>query len=308
MGVTLALLAMAAHGTSMVVASFAMRHLSSAPGSMLAAAAGLPAGLLAGAGQLAFGSGVELPSLRAVLGFILAGVFSTYLGRWLIFRSIELMGPSRAAGLQSTSPLITAFFGWLLLGEVLGPLGFAGIGLGIAGLFAMSMGGHGLQQGRTKSVAARHRGFLLGSLLVGLGSAAAYSASHVFRAAGVREWNEPLLGAAIGTFAGLAALLLASHKQMTGYLREIAAQPVWARVYVAVGFMQFVGQSLVTASMNYIPVSLVALISMCTPLLVMPLSYFAMGKQENLSLAAVLGICLTLSGIVLVVLHGRPQP
>ncbi len=79
LGVTLALLAMAAHGTSMVVASFAMRHLSSAPGSMLAAAAGLPAGLLAGAGQLAFGSGVELPSLRAVLGFILAGVFSPYL-------------------------------------------------------------------------------------------------------------------------------------------------------------------------------------------------------------------------------------
>ncbi len=66
-GTVLALLAMAAHGTSMVVASFAMRRLSSAPGSMLAAAGGVPAGLLAGAGQLAFGTEVEQPSLRAVL-------------------------------------------------------------------------------------------------------------------------------------------------------------------------------------------------------------------------------------------------
>ena len=305
-GATLALLAMAAHGTSMVVVSFAMRRLPSAPGSMLAVAAGVPVGLLAGIAQLAFGDGVVLPSLRAVLWLALAGVFSAYLGRWLIFRSIELMGPSRAAGLQSTSPLITAFFGWLLLSEVLGPLGVLGLGLGLAGLFAMSMGSHGQQPGHPASLAVRQDGFLLKSLLLGLGSAAAYSASHVFRAAGVREWNEPLLGAAIGSVAGLMALLLASRKQLPGYLREIFAQPAGARVYVAVGVMQFLGQCLVTASMNYIPASLAALISMCTPLVVMPISYFFLRKQENLNLATVLGICITLSGIVLVVLYGRP--
>jgi drug/metabolite transporter (DMT)-like permease len=302
-GASLALLAMVAHGTSMLVASFAMRRLSSAPGSMLAAAAGVPVGLLAGAGQLAFGSGTNVPGWTAVAWLVLAGVFSTFLGRWLIFRTIERMGPSRAAGLQSTSPLITAFFGWLLLGEVLGPLGVAGIGLGIAGLFVMSMDGQRPQE-RTTLATTWHGGFLLAGLLVGLGSAAAYSASHVFRAAGVRQWNEPLLGATISTFAGLVALLLASHRQVRGYLREIRAQPGAARIYVAVGAMQFIGQALVTASMNFIPASLVALISMCTPLLVMPVSYFVLGKQENLSLVTVSGICITLSGIVLVVLYG----
>ena len=305
-GTILALLAMAAHGTSMVVASVAMRRLSSAPGSMLAAAAGVPAGLLAVGGRLAFGNDVAQPSLHAVLWLVLAGVFSTYLGRWLIFRSIELIGPSRAAGFQSTSPLITAFFGWLLLGEVLGPLGFAGVALGIAGLFAMSAGGHRNSQVRTPSGPDRYRRLLLGSLLVGLGSAAAYSASHVFRAAGVREWNEPLFGAAISTLAGLTALLLASRKHLPTYMREIFAAPAASRLYVGVGVMQFVGQCLVTASMHYIPASLVALISMCTPLLVIPVSYFALGKQEHLSATTVLGICVTLCGIALVVLYGRP--
>jgi hypothetical protein len=36
---------------------------------------------------------------------------------------------------------------------------------------------------------ARQGGFVFASMLVGIGSATAYSASHVLRAAGVQDWN-----------------------------------------------------------------------------------------------------------------------
>ena len=58
--------------------------------------------------------------------------------------------------------------------------------------------------------------------------------------------------------------------------------------------------------MKYIPASMAALISMCTPLVVLPVSYFALGNDERLSWVTVLGISITLTGITLVILYGAP--
>ena len=306
-GSGLALLALAIFSSCMVTVSFLMRGMGSGPGSMLAAAAGGVAGLVVAIGQLAFGGGAEPPTLRAVIWFAVAGIFSTYLGRWLVFKSIERMGPSRAAAVQCISPLIIAFFGWLLLGEVLATLGFLGMALGIAGLVIMTTGGQPKLAGTPGRQTVRQDRFLFGSLLVGLGSAAAYSSSYVLRADAVREWNEPLLGSAIGALVGLATLLFASRQQLVGHVLEIRANPGAARVYFAVGTMQFTAQVLVIASMRYIPAAVAGLISMSTPLLVMPMSYFLLRKQENLTPASVLGICITIAGLVLVVLYGRQR-
>ena len=105
--------------------------------------------------------------------------------------------------------------------------------------------------------------------------------------------------------AGLLALVAASRNKVRDYVRDIRANPAAARVYMGVGVLQFIAQALVIASMKYVPAGVVALISMCTPLVVMPISYFALRKQENLTWATVFGICLTLGGIALVVLNGR---
>ena len=304
-GVALAFLAMLLYGSCMVAVSVVMRGMSGGPGSMLAAAAGVPLGLVLAALQLLWGTGVEPPSVWAVAAFVLAGICSTFLGRWLVFKSIELIGPSSASGLQSTSPLITAVFGWIFLGQLIAPLGFVGLALGIAGLAALSVGIGQAQQSATVSKDAGQRGLVYVNLLVGVASSAAYSGSHVFRASAVRVWNEPLLGATIGAVAGLLALVAASHNKLSDYVREIRANPAAARIYMGVGVLQFIAQALVIASMKYIPAGVAALISMGTPLVVMPISYFALRKQEHLTWATVLGICLSLGGIALVVLYGR---
>ena len=55
--------------------------------------------------------------------------------------------------------------------------------------------------------------------------------------------------------------------------------------------------------MRYIPVSVAALISMCTPLVVMPVSYFLLRNQERLNRVMVLGILITLSGAAMSLLY-----
>jgi drug/metabolite transporter (DMT)-like permease len=233
-----------------------------------------------------------------VTAFALAGIFSTYLGRWLVFKSIESIGPSGASALQSTSPLLTALFAWVFLGEVIGWMGVSGITLAILGLMAMS---RGLQKRASDHCSADGKGrvghaMLSGSLIFGIASSAAYSGSHLFRGSAVRVWNEPLLGATIGAAAGLLVLLLASRTKLKGYRLEILANPRGAALFTGIGVLQFIAQSLVIASMKYIPVSVAALISMCTPLIVMPLSYFLLRNHEKLNWVMALGIFITLCG------------
>ena len=298
LGGSLALLSMLTYGSCMVLISVGMRNMRSEPGSLLAAAAGVPIGLLISSFQLFWGGVGPGFNVWSVTAFALAGIFSTYLGRWLVFKSIESIGPSGASALQSTSPLLTALFAWVFLGEVIGWMGVSGITLAILGLMAMS---RGLQKRASDHGSADGKGrvghaMLSGSLIFGIASSAAYSGSHLFRGSAVRVWNEPLLGATIGAAAGLLVLLLASRTKLKAYRLEILANPRGAALFTGIGVLQFIAQSLVIASMKYIPVSVAALISMCTPLVVMPLSYFLLRNHEKLNWVMALGIFITLCG------------
>lgn len=292
--------------------SVSAKNMGSGPGSFLAATASVAIGTLIVLMLWVGGKGVSVPNAGAVAAFALAGICSTYIGRWLVFKSIELMGPSGSAGLQSLSPLITAVLGWIFLGEVIGTIGLVGIVLGIAGLLAMSMGIGRSQQKTSLQAKAlglvSRPGLVYSTLLVGVGSAAAYSLGHLFRAYGVRHWNEALLGTLIGAVAGLLALAAANHQKMAQYLGQARLNPRAAGLYLAVGGFQFIAQALVIAAMKYIPAGMAALIAMCTPLVVLPISYFALRNAELLSGVTVLGVAITLVGITLLVLYGGAAP
>jgi drug/metabolite transporter (DMT)-like permease len=159
----------------------------------------------------------------------------------------------------------------------------------------------------TGSPTGPQRGFIVTASFVGIGSAVAYSLSHVFRASGVREWNEPLMGTLIGVASGLLVLALASRRRLVEYIRKAKAHPEAARVYAGVGCLQFLAQALVIASMKYIPTSMAALISMCTPLVIMPVSFFVLRNRERLNAMTVLGILVTMAGIALLILYGSPS-
>ena len=57
------------------------------------------------------------------------------------------------------------------------------------------------------------------------------------------------------------------------------------------------------ASMRFIPLSVAALVTLCTPLLVFPLSYWLFKNQEALKASTLCGGALTLLGIGIVVLR-----
>lgn len=313
LGIALALGAMLLFASCAIGVSLAVRRLGSDTGALISAAVNLPLGLVVLALQLVHSGPLRAPTLLGVSAFVAGGLFSTYLGRWLFFKSVETMGAARSSSFQTSSPLVTAFFGWLLLGEYLSPLALAGMAMGVLGLMVTSQGaGKPAPPASTASQtvpAPRPAGkpavTARGVLLLGLGSSAAYAISNVARAAGVRAWDEPVAGATLGAAAGLAALLLVNRRQLGEVRSRIAASPAGAWIYGAVGVMQFTAQSLVIASMAHIPASFAALISMCSPLIVLPVSLVLFRNSEGIRLSTVLGMAATIAGVALVVLQTR---
>jgi drug/metabolite transporter (DMT)-like permease len=55
--------------------------------------------------------------------------------------------------------------------------------------------------------------------------------------------------------------------------------------------------------MRYIPLSVVTLVTLCTPLLVFPLSHWLLKQQEDITALLLAGGAMTLLGIFMVVLH-----
>jgi drug/metabolite transporter (DMT)-like permease len=69
------------------------------------------------------------------------------------------------------------------------------------------------------------------------------------------------------------------------------------------GMLTISAQMCVIAAMRYAPVAVVALITLCTPLIVFPLSYFLLKNQERIGAITLAGGALVLAGIAVLILQ-----
>ncbi len=247
--------------------------------------------------------------------FLLAGACSTYLGRWFFLESVVRFGPTRASIFQITSPLFAALLAWAFLHETLQPLELAGMGLAIGGLLlVLPVSGASPKLPRSGEVAAQdtaaarpsaksgaHR-WLQSAWVLGVGSSFAYALGNIFRGAAIRNWDEALLGALIGASGGLVlhALFSQDKKQLPGKLKNADRRGLL--LFAISGVLTISAQTCLILSLKYIPVSVAALITLCTPVLVFPMSYWLLKNSEKISPQTLLGGALTLAGVALILL------
>jgi drug/metabolite transporter (DMT)-like permease len=227
-----------------------------------------------------------------------AGAFSTWLGRWFFFELIARLGPARASVFQVSSPIFTVVIAWLVLGERLGWHALAGIGLTIAGLLLVTVSPADLARRAPMRTRLGLRDALLGSgLALGLASSGAYAVGNVLRGAAIRRFDEPILGSLLGAAAALM-LHLAVTRGDPGARAALRNSARGGIVLFAIsGSLTITAQMFTLAAMRYVPVAVVALITLCTPLLVFPASYLLLRNQERITGRTVTGAALTLAGI-----------
>nr|WP_242485236.1 DMT family transporter [Peribacillus sp. TH27] len=243
--------------------------------------------------------------------FLIAGFFGTYLGRWFFFETIAKLGPTRASAFQVTNPIFTTIIAWLFLKEQLSSRDLSSILLILFGLLLVS---YIPQRSKNEIVKKRKvinfqpfpelsfKGLVQSGILVALLSSLAYAIGNVIRGAAILNWDQPILGGALGALLGFV-LHVATSKSKRNFWRQFKEADitgVW--LYVISGIITISAQISVIASMRYIPISVANLITLSTPILVTPVSYFLFKNQEGITYQTLIGIGLVLSGLVFIVL------
>lgn len=237
--------------------------------------------------------------------FLVAGVFSTYLGRFFFFESIHRLGPTRASVFQLSSPLFAATIGWIIIGEELKSTTIAGMVVTLYGIYLVSQGNNRHMASPTEdmkppppnsSLRLRLQVLAQSGVFLGLGGSIAYAVSNIMRAAAIHDWNEPILGALLGASSGLALHAVTSG-EMRNLMRALkASDKRGIGLYLLSGVLTSAGQIFAISSMAFIPAAVSALITLCSPILVLPASYWFLQNEERITVKSVLGAILSLCG------------
>jgi drug/metabolite transporter (DMT)-like permease len=302
-GVLLALLALAMFSANVMLTRVAT--------SRLATNVGFPITMLANIAFAALLFAIELVIRRqpltfsgaGILFFALAGLFTTYLGRFFVLEVIARLGSAKASAFQVSSPLFTFVIALIFLGERLSAQALVGMIVTIFGLLLVALSGAPTATWDVaKATRQRWKDWLRSGFAIGAASSAAYGVGNVMRGAAVREWDEPILGALLGALVGLVLHFLFSSGHVEVFRALRTAHRGGLLLYATSGVLTITAQIVVIAAMKYAPVSVVALVTLCTPLLVFPASYFLL-KNEDILPRTVIGALLTLGGIAMIILH-----
>ena len=231
--------------------------------------------------------------------FAAAGVCATFMGRWLFYEAVARFGPERTSVFQIGIPVFTAALAWLLFDERLSAQALLGMSMAVIGLMIV-----GYKRGANAPRSPGGQLSVVHSLLaLGFGSSLAYASGNLMRGYAVREWPEPVIGALVGAVAGLILHLAVTpgKRDLLPQLRRSNRRGFW--LFVVVGMGNIGGQVFMIGAMRHIPISVTVLLTMCTPLLVFPLSRWMFANSEPWTFKLIGGSLLAMAGVVLVVLR-----
>ena len=313
MGELLAVSALVMFSSNIVLTKVASARMSVDLGFLVAVTVNVLFASLLVATQLALRVAPLRLDTAALLLFLLAGFFSTYLGRWFLYDSVVKLGPSRASAFQTSNPAFTAVIAWFLLDERLGAVDIAAMATVLVGLYLTSRrpperGIKGTAQplthDRLQELPRHRRTSPLRNVgvLLALSGALAYAVSNVLRGVAIEDWNEPLVGALAGALTGLVsyAVLGSGARRFLSSIRSLDRKGLY--LYAVSGVLTICAQACMIAAMRYLPVSITTVITLSTPILVIPAGYFLLKNREGITLWTVLGSAAVLTGVFTILL------
>ena len=280
----------------MIVARYAARRVPLAAGFVVTLAFNVIVGSALLGVELVRRGGIPPPSSAAVASFVGAGLLTTFLARWFFYACVARFGPARASLVHISSPLVTALLGFAFLGERLAPVVVAAMIVVTAGLAAV-----GVKPGDlAKPVAggARITGFGLAA-----GASVGYAVGNLMRGHAIGLWDEAIAGTLLGAAAAFGLQLVVTAMSKDGFGPILRADRRGLALYAAMGATTIVAQAFTIAAMAHAPVSIVALITLSTPLVVFPFSLLVLRNEERIGGLTIAGALLALGGIAVIVLR-----
>ena len=242
--------------------------------------------------------GRPLPDDCTVAGWgwlALSGLVGFSLGDLCLFQAFVLIGSRASLLLMSLVPPVSALTGWLVLGEILGPLDLAAMSITVAGIVMVVTERPARREGHL------HRGGVLLGILGAAGQGVGLVLSKVGMVAGGLPGRpyDPFPATQIRILAGIVGFVLIFT--CLGWWPKVAAacrnRGAMGRIGLGAFFGPFLGVSLSLWALKNTEVGVGATIMAITPILIIPPA--AILYREKVSFRAVFGALVSVAGVAL---------
>ena len=282
---------------------------------------------LAGIITLAKGLFQDWPpyTAKGIGWFVLAGFLTAYIGRSLLFTSIQHLGSVRASTLKRLNSLFTVLIGVLFLHESMNLMVFIGMIMIFASssflMYETIISNRRLQKHETavanettviksekEKVSKRNswikRFKFITSLgyMYGVGSALAYSIGYVVRKEGLSEIPDPFFGTMIGALVGILIFLMISLLKKSFQQSIVSTFTHFQPWLFAAGIATSLGQILYFSALMFSDVSRVAIITSTDVIFTLILSAFIFKTHEGTTKTVYLAAIVAMFGAGFIVI------
>ena len=205
-----------------------------------------------------------------ITAFVVAGLATTWAGRATALRSVRLIGAARASTFFISAPFFTALLGWIMLGEAVRPLQFAGGVLIVGGILVVTRsqvmaeplaGMEGMadsprrEGGHVWEIRAGRAGR---GMAIALISGFFFGLGHAMRKLGIVHYPSAVVGGFVGTMTALVVIV--TGETIRGHVSQLVDDnltniPRW---FVVSGLFSGVGVLCTFAALLYLPVWIVS--------------------------------------------------
>lgn len=241
----------------------------------------------------------------AVGWFALGGFLTIFIGRVLLYASIQQLGAIKASAVKRLNPFFSVLLGVLILGETISLPMMAGMLL-IVMSFAVLVRQAVFLTGEKSEGVEPHSAFdrfLNLGYLYGPVSALAYAAGYVARKQGMMVLPDSALGTMIGALTGIIFFVIAS-RFINSYRDDLRKTfTVFNKWFLMAGCLSTFGQIAYFTALNYIGISKIALITSMEVFVTMILSTVFLLNKEKLTVDVIVAAGLGFLGTVFVILY-----
>lgn len=221
----------------------------------------------------------------------LSGLVGFVLGDLFLFKSFTIIGSRFAMLIMTLVPPMTAFSGWIILGERLSLLNLAGITLTLTGIAIAIFSRTGADEKLSLKLAPS-------GVLYALGGAAGQALGLVLSKLGLKDYD-PFSATQIRIIAGIAgfALLVTVMRRWGGIKTALKDNIGMKSLTLGAFFGPFLGVSFSLISVKFAKTGIASTIMALTPVFILFPAYFL--YKQKITLPELIGAVVSVGGVAL---------
>ena len=221
----------------------------------------------------------------------LSGLVGFVFGDLFLFKSFTIIGSRFSMLIMTLVPPMTAFFGWIILGERLNSLNLAGMILTFGGIaLAIFSRKNGTEKLKLKLAPS--------GIFYALGGSLGQALGLVLSKVGLRDYD-PFAATQIRVIFGIAgfALVVTMFRRWQGVATSLKDRPGMKSLSLGAFFGPFLGVSFSLISVKFAKTGIASTIMALTPVFILLPSYFL--YKQKVTLAELAGAIISVGGVAL---------